>query len=79
MLQFFERKSVPGVMSSNELFKSITGYYYEEKEQLLKLNRMEKPKPHNIDKIFKEETGDAFEKVWNNLETYNEMLKKNNS
>ncbi|XP_044758235.1 serine/threonine-protein kinase RIO3 isoform X2 [Coccinella septempunctata] len=72
---FFQRKSVPGVVSSNELFKSITGYYYEDKEQLLKLQTAEKPKPHTMDRLH-EETDDNFDRVWNNLKIYNDIAEK---
>ncbi|XP_045477622.1 serine/threonine-protein kinase RIO3 isoform X2 [Harmonia axyridis] len=71
---FFRKKSVPGVLTTNELFKSITGYYFEEKEQILKLQVTEKPKPHTIDRLH-EETNDNFESVWNNLQTYSDNEK----
>ena len=61
--QFFSKKKVPGVATPEELFKSITGYYYDEKQALLELQESFKMKPHLVDQPGIESTFD-FEKGW---------------
>ncbi|EFA07752.1 serine/threonine-protein kinase RIO3 [Tribolium castaneum] len=72
VINFFTKKKVPKVTSSEELFKSITGYNYNEKKDLLQLQETFKMKPHLVDKPGIEPIFD-FDKGWEkskqNLET----------
>jgi RIO kinase 3 len=68
---FFTKKKVPKVLSSEELFKSITGHYYDDKAGLMELQQSFKVKPHLVDKL--EESDHDFEKQWEKAQKELEM------
>lgn len=51
------------MLTAEELFKSITGYNYDEKKELLHLQETFKMKPHLVDKPGIETVFD-FDKGW---------------
>ncbi|KAL3274349.1 hypothetical protein HHI36_015747 [Cryptolaemus montrouzieri] len=70
---FFERKLVPKVASPEELFESITGYNFEDKEELLKLQLAVKPKPHTIDRLHAEAV-DNFDEIWESFNARDDII-----
>jgi RIO kinase 3 len=68
---FFTKKKVPKVLSSEELFKSITGHHYDDKAGLMELQQSFKVKPHLVDKL--EESDHDFEKQWEKAQKELEM------
>ncbi|KAK9885239.1 hypothetical protein WA026_010742 [Henosepilachna vigintioctopunctata] len=72
---FFERKLVPQVATPEELFQFITGYNYEDKEQLSKLQMAVKPKPHNLHDLQKDTVG-SFDKIWEAIESQQSITKE---
>jgi RIO kinase 3 len=68
---FFTKKKVPKVLSSEELFKSITGHNYDDKTGLMELQQSFKVKPHLVDKL--EESDHDFEKQWEKAQKELEM------
>jgi hypothetical protein len=71
VFQFFTKKKVPKVLSSEELFKSITGHNYDDKTGLMELQQSFKVKPHLVDKL--EESDHDFEKQWEKAQKELEM------